>query len=221
MNAFKIAVPAILLLGVGSLGAEPEKPDPARQAEAVRAVRVALEDLPPGKETEQIREAIEKVRLRLVEDFKTLVKKAEADLDIARDRAAWSNRMLKAGYLTPGEAVLSRMKVEDAEHAVRKAQDRINLLNDDAIKAALAQRRKDRAAELRDRVRLVEADIELWKDRAAWSDRMVRKGYLSANQAKADQIRLERAEESLRQLQEQLKFLTEEPKKDADKPRDK
>lgn len=219
MNPWTLLLPCLLFLVADVLRAEPPRPNadknaPGRQAEAVRAVRLALEDLPPGKEADQIKEAIEKLRKQLADDLQARIKKAEADLEAVRDRVTWAQRLVKAGFLAPIDVLTARQKVEDAEHALRQLQDKAKLLTDDALKDALAKHQKERAAEVRDRMKLVEADIALWQDRAAWSDRMVKKGYLTSNQAKSDRIRLERAENALHDLQAELKLLTAEPKKD-------
>src|SRR5262249_42148748 len=202
MRTVRFLGPALLLFGCGLVCAEPPRPDPARdnlprQVEAVRAMRLALEDLPPGKEADQIREAIEKLRTRLTDEFKLRVKRVEADLEIARDNAAWSDRMVKKGDMTPGMADDARARVDAGKDVLGQLQEGIRLLGDDAIKGALARQQKERADDVRGQMKLVEADVEQWKDRAAWSDRMVKKGYFTPNQAKADRLRLERAEDLL------------------------
>src|SRR5262249_11885678 len=46
----------------------------------------------------------------------------------------------------------------------------------------------------------VDARLESWKDRAAWSARMVKKGLMSKVQAEADEIALRKVEEERRVL---------------------
>lgn len=215
MKVVRVAPLLITLLHPGLLpAAEPGRDDPARQVEAVRAIRVALEELPAGKDATQIRQAIENVRKQLAEDLRGRIKSAEADLEAVRDRAAWSERMVKKGFLTPGQAEAARAKVEDAQHALRKLQDQAQHLTDDAIREALAKQKQALADDLRDRLKLAEADVAQWQDRAAWSERMVKKGYVTTNQARAERLKLERAEEAVQRLQTELKSLTREPKKD-------
>ena len=38
---------------------------------------------------------------------------------------------------------------------------------------------------------MAESDLDMWRDRAAWSQRMVKKGYLTASQAQSEQSRLD------------------------------
>ena len=64
--------------------------------------------------------------------------------------------------------------------------------------------------ELRRRFLLAESDVEMWKDRVAWCERMVKKGYMSERQAKADQTRLEVAELALEQARRELKAVSPE-----------
>lgn len=51
------------------------------------------------------------------------------------------------------------------------------------------------------KIEVARSDRVMWLDRAAWSQRMVLKGYYSRSQAEADQSRLTSAEISLRKLQ--------------------
>jgi RNA polymerase sigma factor (sigma-70 family) len=47
------------------------------------------------------------------------------------------------------------------------------------------------------RVEQLESEVAAWKDRAAWSERMVKLGFMTNNQAQADRIRLENAKVAL------------------------
>jgi hypothetical protein len=67
------------------------------------------------------------------------------------------------------------------------------------------------------RIGLVEADIEQQRDRVQWSERMVKRGFLAANQLK-DEIRLLRELEiALEEAKQDLKRLQAEPKKETEK----
>lgn len=61
--------------------------------------------------------------------------------------------------------------------------------------------------EIQGRIETAESDLEMWRDRAAWSERMVKKGYLSPSQALADRYRLRGAEISLGGVIEELRVL--------------
>src|SRR5262249_36114735 len=57
------------------------------------------------------------------------------------------------------------------------------------------------------RMEIAKSDREQWLDRAAWSQRMVQKKYLSKSQAESDQARLESAEITLKKNETELKIL--------------
>jgi multidrug resistance efflux pump len=57
------------------------------------------------------------------------------------------------------------------------------------------------------RTKTAESDLEQYRDRAAWSDRMVKKGYQTASQAQADRSRLQSAEIALAKVQEEMRVL--------------
>jgi multidrug resistance efflux pump len=57
------------------------------------------------------------------------------------------------------------------------------------------------------RIELAEAEHEQWKDKAAYSQRMVIKGYITQSQAQADESRLNGATESLKKLRTEKRLL--------------
>src|SRR5262249_27297507 len=59
---------------------------------------------------------------------------------------------------------------------------------------------------------LARSDVEMWKDRVAWAERMVKKGYLTERQLQADQARLKAAEAALEALEKELKTSPADPK---------
>lgn len=56
-------------------------------------------------------------------------------------------------------------------------------------------------------IELADADVEMWKDRVAYSQRMQLKGYLSASQVQADESRLSGARETLKKLRSEKQLL--------------
>jgi hypothetical protein len=66
--------------------------------------------------------------------------------------------------------------------------------------------------EVRRQAQLARSDLEMWKDRVAWAERMVKKGYLTERQLQADQARLKDTEAALEALEKELKALPPEPK---------
>jgi hypothetical protein len=67
------------------------------------------------------------------------------------------------------------------------------------------------------RIGLVEADFEQQGDRVRWSQRMVKRGFLSVNQLKDEERLLKELEIALEEAKQDLKSLPAEPKKVAEK----
>ncbi len=61
------------------------------------------------------------------------------------------------------------------------------------------------------RVASAKADLEMCEDRAAWSERMVKKGYLTATQARVDQEQLRRARAALEAAERELNSVIPKP----------
>jgi multidrug efflux pump subunit AcrA (membrane-fusion protein) len=57
------------------------------------------------------------------------------------------------------------------------------------------------------RKKIAESDLEMWRERAAWSKRMMKMKYISRSQAEADVSRLESAEISLKKLSMEARVL--------------
>jgi multidrug efflux pump subunit AcrA (membrane-fusion protein) len=61
--------------------------------------------------------------------------------------------------------------------------------------------------DLQGRLSLAESDLEMWRDRVAWTERMVKKGFLSPGQSRAEEAHLESARLDLDKLREELRVL--------------
>jgi multidrug resistance efflux pump len=57
------------------------------------------------------------------------------------------------------------------------------------------------------RLFLAESDLEMWRERTAWTDRMVRKGFLTTNQSRAEKARRLGAELALDNVREERRVL--------------
>ena len=105
----------------------------------------------------------------------------------------------------------------------------LNQLGDDGWELVVAEpafifkRPRDvirkQAADLKRRLALLESDVEFLKDRVAWTERMVRKGYLTEQQANAARLQLQAAEISLDEARKQAKDLPPDPKAPAEPSR--
>ena len=61
--------------------------------------------------------------------------------------------------------------------------------------------------EIKGRVLVAESDLEMWKDREIWNDRMVSKNYRTGNQAMSDRFKQQSAQLSLKKIKEELQVL--------------
>jgi hypothetical protein len=93
----------------------------------------------------------------------------------------------------------------------------LNLLGDDGWELAavdgvyIFKRSKSlagkRVQDLKDEIKIIEADVEQQKDRLAWSERMGRKGFLAENQIKFERDYLNRLELVLARARRDLEAL--------------
>jgi hypothetical protein len=105
----------------------------------------------------------------------------------------------------------------------------LNKLGDDgwelvAVDAAYIFKRvkspgREHAGEILRRIALIESDVELFRDRVGWAQRMVKKGFLSDRQLDAERIRLKAAESALGEAQRELQALSSDTKEAGDKQR--
>ena len=61
--------------------------------------------------------------------------------------------------------------------------------------------------EIKGRVLIAESDLEMWKDREIWNDRMVSKNYRTGNQAMADRFKQQSSQLALKKVKEELQVL--------------
>jgi len=93
----------------------------------------------------------------------------------------------------------NEMDIEKAKNALKLAGIDLKKYN----QGEYPQAKKD----ILGRIETAKSDLESWKDRAAWSARMVKKGLMSKVQAEADQSKLEAAQFALQKVQEELRVL--------------
>lgn len=119
--------------------------------------------------------------------------------------------------LVLAELELKKYLGEDVARKVLTLPDRLALLkflNRD-LEASMRQEigsAKDKSLsevlqtldEIGGRIEIARSDREQWLDRASWSARMVKKGYLSRSQADSDKARLDSAEIALKKVQGEL-----------------
>ncbi len=79
-------------------------------AAALQTMRKALDDLPPGPERDAIAKALGAMRKRLEGDLVPRIKVAESDAEMCTERSAWSQRMLKRGFVSQAQAEADRAR---------------------------------------------------------------------------------------------------------------
>jgi hypothetical protein len=61
-----------------------------------------------------------------------------------------------------------------------------------------------RLAEVKQRIAAIESEVDLWRERVAWSERMARRGFLSGQRINAERARLQEAEMALDEARREL-----------------
>jgi hypothetical protein len=131
-----------LLVPAGAAGAAGEKVPKGKEAppvkkaaaqlgpavKALKQIEKALGDLPAGAEVEQIQKALARLRETLAKDLRGQVALAESDLEMWRDRAAWSQRMAKKGFRTRAQAEADRARADAAALALERARAELKAL---------------------------------------------------------------------------------------------
>ncbi len=135
-----------------------------RVTAAVEAMELALVDLPPGAEKEQIRIAVERLRIKL-----DAIKIARSEMDQQHERAAWAERMAKKGYMTQQQADAEKSKLNNYELTLQKLKKDLE---------GLSGHPKERMRNLLQDIDEAEQNLQMQQERVAWAARMVKKGYL-------------------------------------------
>jgi hypothetical protein len=78
---------------------------------------------------------------------------------------------------------------------------------------------KNQREDVKSLISLIEADVESLRDRAAWAERMFKKGFYSNQQLQAEKLQLQKAEMALDKARRELKALQPDPKEAAEKDR--
>jgi hypothetical protein len=99
-----------------------EAAHPGRAVKALKRIEKALGDLPPGADVKQIQKALGRLREVLAKDLRGRVALAQSDLEMWRDRAAWSQRMAKKGFMTRAQAEADRARADSAAVALERAR---------------------------------------------------------------------------------------------------
>jgi len=77
-------------------------------------------------------------------------------------------------------------------------------------------RNPKRVEEIKSQVALLESEVEMLQDRVTWADRMVRKGYMTDQQLRAERETLKLVEKALNRARKDLDTLQADPKRPAE-----
>jgi HlyD family secretion protein len=120
---------------------------------------------------------------------------------------------LKNEQITLDQARAAYMQAEEA-YKIVKSQNESDIeaarINTILAKLDLEKYKGEYQQSVNDidgRKKIAESDLEMWRERAAWSKRMMKMKYISRSQADADVSRLESAEISLKKLAMEAKVL--------------
>jgi outer membrane protein TolC len=136
------------------------------------------------------------------------VEAAQAAVDAWAERVAWAERMVKLGYISPAQAQADKARLAEAVIGLQKATEELKSLTPAGSLFDTLGRIARRYQIAKSLVDLARADLEQSRERVAWSERMVKKGYMSAAQVQAERARAESAAASLEKAVERLKAIT-------------
>jgi hypothetical protein len=127
-------------------------------------------------------------------------------------RPAWEYRVLKK------DQVLKRGKKDLAAGLNKLGEDGWELAAVDTVYIfkRLRVRAQQRAEMIKRRIAFLASEVEMLRDRVAWSERMSRKGLMSDQQVRTEQMALKRATLALERARQDLKELAA-PKEPAEK----
>jgi HlyD family secretion protein len=112
----------------------------------------------------------------------------------------------KANWITADEQYrIQESQNESDLEAAKNAQDLARIDLERYEKGESKQAEED----VEGRIQVAKSDVTAWQDRSAWSARMTRMGYVSSQQAEADESKLNAAQIALKKLETEKKILTE------------
>ncbi len=123
-------------------------------------------------------------------------------------------KTLQEQEIITSKAMLDWMTARDQYDLVQSLNEtdletaRINLqLAELELKKYLEGDYEQLLKDVRSRILLAEADMEMWNERVAWANRMVKKNFITPTQAEADQSRRRSAQVALDKVKEELRVL--------------
>jgi multidrug resistance efflux pump len=140
--------------------------------------------------------------------YKIVVSQNESDIEAAKTQIALAEISLEQYIGTP-KGTLSRIKRDEARAFLLEMEKSLVAFID-RHRAELPEDEGEYQKILADwngQIELADADVEMWKDRVAYSQRMQLKGYLSPAQVQADESRLAGSRETLKKVRAEKQLL--------------
>lgn len=142
------------------------------------------------------------------QNYKIVVSQNESDIETAKTAIAVNEISLEQ-YVGMPKGTLSRHKREEARALLLGIEKDLLTFLDKHQREVLADEGEYQKilADWSGQIELAEADVEMWKDHLAYSQRMQLKGYLSPAQVQADESRLAGSKETLKKVRAEKQLL--------------
>jgi outer membrane protein TolC len=142
----------------------------------------------PLEQVQQANRAVLDAELELCDNDKERIAVLEKIVALTRQQEEQARELEKKSALPAGAVIAARVRRIDAEIVLERAKARQQAGRENA----------------RSVVELAESELEMWKERVAWSERMVKKGYLTERQLQTERAALKQAETVLEKARREL-----------------
>jgi hypothetical protein len=142
----------------------------------------------PLEQVQQANRAVLDAELELCDTDKERVAVLEKIVALTKQQEEQAREAEKKSSLPATAVIAARVRRIDAEIVLERAKVRQQAGRDDATRAF------EHAA----------SELEMWKDRVAWSERMTKKGYLTERQLQTERAALKQAEAALEKARREL-----------------
>jgi multidrug efflux pump subunit AcrA (membrane-fusion protein) len=142
------------------------------------------------------------------QDYKIVVSQNESDIEKAKTDIAVNEISLEQ-YVGLPKGTLSRLKREESRALLLEMEkDLLTFLERHKTQVLADEGEYQKIlADWMGQIELADADVEMWKDHLAYSQRMQLKGYLSPSQVQADESRLAGSKETLKKVRAEKQLL--------------
>ena len=149
--------------------------------------------------------------IRWVIDAGTFVKRGQTlvELDDSSFHEQYSDQKIKteqslAAWVQAQEAYEITLSLNASD--IQLAEVKVDLAQIDLTKYVEGDYEQQRK-ELLGKIKVAQSNLDMWRERTSWSDRMFKLGYYTGSQAQSEKAKMESSEIDLRKLQEDLNLL--------------